>query len=85
MVADCDYFTVNVLKVESNETLSRHLMKEGSFITLSCLTGTARITAGAESIILPTGFSCLIPATCADFTVQAADSQPVRLLEAWAK
>ena len=84
-VADCDYFTVNALKVESSETLSRHLMDEGSFITLSCLTGTARIIAGAESIMLPTGFSCLMPAACADFSVQTADRQPVRLLEAWAK
>lgn len=85
MVADCDYFTVNVVEVESHETLSRHLMDESSFITLSCLTGTARITAGGESIILPTGFSCLIPAACANFTVQATDNQLVRLLEAWAK
>lgn len=84
-VTDCDYFTVNVVKVNPSGTFSHHLMEKGSFVTLSCLTGTAQITAGTETVILPTGFSCLIPATCADFKMQTVDNQPVRLLEAWAK
>lgn len=84
-VAECDYFTVNVLKTDSSHTLHRNLMKESSFVTLSCLMGTARISAGTETITLPTGFSCLIPAACADFSVQSTDDQSVQLLEAWAK
>ena len=84
-VADCDYFPVNVLKADSCGALQRRLMDEGSFITLSCLTGTALVTASGETVNLPTGFSCLIPADCADFSIQAVGNQPVQLLEAWAK
>lgn len=84
-VADCDYFTVNVVKVDPACACQRDLKEFSSFVTLSCLTGTALITDGDETVTLPTGFSCLIPASCADFTIRPADEQPVRLLEAWAK
>ncbi len=83
-LVDCDKFVVNLLATSCS--VSRHLLGEDSFVTLSCLQGTAVITdCEGNSISLKTGFSCLIPAVLADFTVASADGNEVRLLEAWAR
>ena len=83
-VVDCDKFVVNVLA--TNSLLHRDLLSQDSFVTLSCLQGTALITDyEGNKVTLATGFSCLIPASQADFSVASADGAEVRLLEAWAK
>ena len=83
-IADCEYFAVNVLSTSS--TLHRNLCQEGSFVILSCLSGTALITDYlGHSVSLSIGSSCLIPATVADFTVTSTNHSQVRLLEAWAR
>lgn len=83
-VVDCDKFVVNVLATDSS--LRRDLLSKDSFVTLSCLQGTAAITDHeGNKVTLATGFSCLIPASQADFTVASADGTEVRLLESWAK
>lgn len=83
-VVDCDKFVVNVLSTQTS--LTRNLLAEDSFVTLSCLQGKAVITdCEGNSITLNTGFSCLIPATLADFKVASADGSELRLLEAWAR
>lgn len=83
-VVDCPYFVVNVLVTD--ETLSRKLLSKDSFVTLSCLQGAAIITDfEGNNIKLQEGYSCLVPASQADFTVKSADGKEVRLLEAWVK
>ncbi len=83
-LVDCDKFVVNLLATTAS--VRRNLIPEDSFVTLSCLQGTALITdCEGNSISLSTGFSCLIPAVLADFTVASADGSEVRLLEAWAR
>lgn len=84
-IADCDYFTVNLLKVEPGDDLLRPLKHHGSFVTLSCVKGQARVYVPSGSVPLATGCSCLVPADCADFSIRAVGGKPVQLLEAWAK
>ena len=83
-VVDCPYFVVNVLATRT--PIRRALLAEDSFVTLSCLQGTAIITDhDGNSVTLHKGFSCLVPASQADFTVASADDSEVRLLESWAR
>ena len=83
-VVDCPFFVVNVLATST--TLRRPLKATGSFVTLSCLSGTARIEdPNGHSVALCTGYSCLMPAAIADFTIHTVGNCEVRLLEAWAK
>ena len=83
-VVDCPYFVVNVLTTSTS--LRRPLLQEDSFVTLSCLQGTAIITDHEDnSVTLHKGFSCLIPASQADFTITSPDATEVRLLESWAR
>lgn len=83
-VVDCPYFAVNV--VCTNTSLRRDLMAEDSFVTLTCLDGQCSITTdNGNTITLPYGSSCLIPAVAAHYTITATGQHPVRLLEAWAR
>ena len=83
-VVDCDKFVVSVLSTRTQ--IRRQLLQEDSFVTLSCLQGSAVITdCEGNSVTLNAGFSCLIPAVLADFTVASADGSELRLLEAFAR
>jgi len=80
-VANYPFFVVNVLSTRSR--LNRRLKKEDSFVTLSCLSGTALVTdADGHSVSLPVGQSCLIPADVADYSITSIDNSEVKLLEA---
>ena len=83
-VVDCPQFQVNV--VCATLPLRRELLCEESFVTLSCLQGacTLRTHTGHE-VGLRQGFSCLIPAVEADYTILPTSEEEVRLLEAWAR
>lgn len=82
-IADCPYFVVNV--VSTSSTLHRNLLKEESFVTLSCISNACNITAGGITVTLKAGFSCLIPAAVADFEITSLNGGEVRLLESWAR
>lgn len=82
-IVDSPFFVVNVVTTSSH--LRRELAVEDSFVTLSCLSGACKVTAGGVSVSLGTGSSCLIPAAVADFDVTAFGGREVRLLESWAR
>ena len=79
-IADCTYFTVN--EVTTQQHLHRDLSAADSFVTLSCLEGSCRITTSKEHTLeLTCGHSCLLPACDNDFDIEGK----TKLLEAIAK
>lgn len=83
-VIDCPYFVINV--VATSSSLRRAMSDVGSFVVLSCLSGQARITDRmGQKVVLNEGASCLLPATVADYAVDALEGAEVRLLEAYSK
>ena len=85
-IVDCEYFAVSVLSTSG--TLRRNLLAEDSFVTLSCLEGACTITTyEGQSLSLSRGHSCLVPASQADFTIEAdgTSSCGVKLLESFAR
>lgn len=84
LLVDSNYFAVNLLS--TSHLLMRNMKDEGSFVTLSCVKGQAKVRCGmGESILLRECFSCLIPASVTDYVVESADGNEVELLESWAR
>lgn len=64
------FFQVNVLKTDG--AITRHLKKCDSFIIYMCTRGTCTIHVEKDptkQVQLTAGFSCLIPAECADVVI----------------
>lgn len=80
---DCSFFVVNLVSTTSR--LRRNLLQEDSFLTLSCLSGCCRLSAGGTAVELRAGFSCLVPASVADYEITVVGNEEVRLLESWAR
>ncbi|MCR4994625.1 MAG: class I mannose-6-phosphate isomerase [Bacteroidales bacterium] len=81
-LVDCRYFSVNLLAAAS--PLPRDLRSCDSFVTLTCISGTGRVrTRSGDMLSLGRGMSCLIPAVEADFVVEPAAGEPLKLLEAF--
>ena len=69
-VTECPYFTVKIHNL--TRSFHRKLYKYDSFVVYMCLAGDCRIESnahGGQSIQLPVGTSCLIPASVADINV----------------
>lgn len=83
MLSHCESFTVNLL--HTHGTLQRHLLDKDSFVCLSCIEGTCRLTTvDGQEVTVGQGASCLVPAVLADFSVEALHGRPVKLIETWA-
>ena len=79
LVCECEYFTVNNLKL--NEAKQRNLKHLDSFLIYICLAGECKI---GESVVLKYGQSCLIPASCADVTITPiGETGVVELMEVY--
>ena len=68
-VIDSPFFSVRV--TEFHDSFHRNLIKYDSFIISMCLKGDCRIKirATGDEILLHEGFSCLIPASIADYDI----------------
>lgn len=77
----CPYFTTNLIDVR--KTISRNLKANDSFVVLMGIKGdtTISIAATGEKLLLQEGFSTLIPAAIADYTVDSANGS--QLLESY--
>ena len=83
-VIDTPYFDVRVMDI--NEPFHRNLIKYDSFIISVCIKGGCRISmrgdAGEQQTVeIPAGNSCLIPAAIADYDIIPL-SPTTRILEA---
>lgn len=69
------YFTTNL--IEAGHATARHLKPNDSFVALMGIKGATAITitATGERLLLREGFSTLIPASIADYTLEPADGQ----------
>lgn len=77
----CESFTVSLLQTRG--TLERSLRDDDSFVSLSCIEGTCRLTTvDGQEVTLEHGCSCLVPAALADFRVEALHGQAVKIIEA---
>lgn len=80
-IVRCRYFTVSVLS--TRQSIHRQLLGGDSFVTLSCLQGHGTLrTLSGHTVALSRGMSCLVPAIEADFVVEAAAGEELKLLEA---
>jgi mannose-6-phosphate isomerase len=70
--------------VEAETPFHRNLLKYDSFVISMCVKGSCEIKTrqGGESVVLKEGFSCLIPASVADYDIVPIDGT-VRLLDAY--
>lgn len=68
-VVESEYFSVRV--TEFSEPFHRNLKKYDSFIICMCLKGAChiRVRGTENSVLLNEGFSCLIPASVADYDI----------------
>ena len=72
----CDYFEVSLLT--TRHTLHCDLRTKDSFVILSNVEGSCRLTAEGHSLVLHQGQSCLVPACMADFQVDAIDGRRLK-------
>lgn len=79
---DSNYFNVRVVDVRS--TIHRDLIKYDSFIITMCLKGGCWLKnrKTGDKTLLKEGFSCLIPATIADYDVEPLNGM-AQLLDAF--
>ncbi len=78
------FFTMRI--VDTNRPFHRNLLKYDSFIVSMCLQGdcTIKIRSTGDSILLREGYSCLIPASIADYDVIPQNpASHSRLLDAY--
>lgn len=75
------YFTTNL--IETIHPIARHLKPNDSFVVLMGIKGDTNITitATGERLLLREGFSTMIPAAIADYTVESANGS--RVLESY--
>jgi mannose-6-phosphate isomerase len=80
LVIDSPYFTVRV--TESTKPFHRNLLKYDSFVICMCMEGDCVISLRptAETVTIPQGHSCLIPAAIADYDIMPQGSK-VKVLE----
>jgi len=69
LVVDSPYFSVRVTETEM--PFHRNLLKYDSFIITMCIKGDCRlkIRSTGDEVVLREGYSCLVPATIADYDV----------------
>lgn len=79
---DSPFFSVRVVDAES--PFHRNLLKYDSFVISMCVKGSCEIRTrqGGEPVVLKEGFSCLIPASVADYDIVPIGGA-VRLLDAY--
>ena len=79
---DSPFFSVRVVEVDG--TFHRNLLKYDSFIITMCLHGDCliKIRSTQQGVVLREGFSCLIPASIADYDVIPVN-ESTRLLDAY--
>lgn len=78
------FFTVRI--VETARAFHRNLLKYDSFIVTMCLEGDCKIQirSTGDSVILRQGYTCLIPASIADYDViPQNETGKTRLLDAY--
>ncbi len=75
------YFTTNL--IEAGHPISRHLKPNDSFVVLMGIKGDTNVSISAtgERLLLGEGFSTLIPAAIADYTLESAKGS--RVLESY--
>lgn len=86
-VIESEYFSVRVTEMDG--PFHRNLIKYGSFIILMCLKGSCyiKIRPGVASseitdVLVKEGYSCLIPATIADYDIVPVNGS-TRVLESY--
>jgi len=79
-IIDSPYFKVKMLQVDRK--FHRKMFKYDTFVIYTCIAGECVIALrkGGEKVSLSAGFSCLIPASVADYDVIPVD-QRTQLLE----
>lgn len=77
------YFTTNLLDVHT--PIHRDMLYNDSFVVLMGIKGNTKITFSGveESLLLREGFSTLIPACIANYTVEAIDGSESKVLESY--
>ena len=77
LVCECEFFTVR--KQRLNTPVKRDLKHKDSFVDYECMRGECMI---GDSVHLKQGFSCLVPAACADIEITPiGEKGMVELLE----
>ena len=73
-IVQCPYFNVNL--IEADRPVVRKLKSRDTFVLISVIEGKVRIGQSSADLLL-------IPAACADFTIEPVGDGPVRLLETY--
>ena len=77
LVCECEFFTVRMQRL--NTPVKRDLKHKDSFVVYVCMRGECMI---GDSVHLKQGFSCLVPAVCADIEITPiGEKGMVELLE----
>ena len=64
LVCECEFFTVRMQRL--NAAVTRNLKHKDSFVVYVCMRGECMV---GDSVHLKQGYSCLVPAACADIEI----------------